>query len=183
MTSLPLCVEALASRVEAGERFVFTLFYSHKRDEPGVGKGCLSNWWPCSFALDGRVWSSTEQWMMFEKARLFEDRDRMQAIADTTDPGRIKSLGREVRPFGEVSWAARRYEVMLRGLKAKFSQDNALAAFLRSTGDSVLAEASPTDRVWGIGRRESDPGADDPRQWRGANLLGFALIEVRDGLR
>ncbi len=180
MKALPRCTEALASAVESGASFEVLLFYGHRPDAHGLGKGCLSNWWPCRFALDGRVWASTEQWMMYEKARLFGDVTRMEAIAATEDPGRVKALGREVTPFGEASWAAQRYAVMVRGLRAKFTQDGALAKFLAGTRGKVLAEASPSDRVWGIGLREGDEGAQDPRRWRGANLLGFALMDVRD---
>ena len=65
----------------------------------------------------------------------------------------------------------------------KFSQNQNFKDFLLSTGDKILVEASPYDRIWGIGMLETDNRAENPLLWNGENLLGFALMEVRDQLR
>ena len=85
--------------------------------------------------------------------------------------------------FDQASWEAKRYDIVVSGSLAKFGQHDDLRAFLLGTGERVLVEASPVDRVWGIGLAADDPRADDPARWRGANLLGFALMAARDTLR
>ncbi len=176
-------VEGLAARSEAGDLFSYVFFWGHKKNAEGlVTKSCLSNWWPAQFELEGERWSTTEQYMMFAKARLFGDEARMAAIRGATDPKDVKSLGRAVRPYGDLSWAAHRYGAVVRANHAKFEQHPDLRAFLHGTGDAVLVEASPMDKVWGIGLAEGHADAKDPSRWQGANLLGFALMDVRDAL-
>jgi ribA/ribD-fused uncharacterized protein len=84
-----------------------------------------------------------------------------------------------VRGFDADRWDAARWEIVVRGNLAKFRQNPELGAFLANTGDRVLVEASPVDRIWGIGLAEDDARAQDPERWRGINLLGFALMEAR----
>lgn len=93
-----------------------------------------------------------------------------------------KALGRQVRGFRESAWERERFAIVVRGNLAKSGQHPELREYLAGTRARVLAEASPTDRVWGIGLEASDSRAEDPRQWRGLNLLGFALMAVRDRL-
>jgi ribA/ribD-fused uncharacterized protein len=88
-------------------------------------------------------------------------------------------LGRRVRNFDEEMWIKHRYDIVVDASLAKFGQDKDLKAFLLGTGDRVLVEASPTDRIWGIGMTGRDERAGDPAQWRGLNLLGFALMQAR----
>jgi ribA/ribD-fused uncharacterized protein len=88
-----------------------------------------------------------------------------------------------VRGFSEDRWAAARYEMVVAGNVAKFTQHDDLRRYLVSTSDRVLVEASPLDRVWGIGLAEDDERAHAPSRWRGRNLLGFALMEVRERLQ
>lgn len=71
---------------------------------------------------------------------------------------------------------------MLAGTVAKFTQHPDLAGVLARTGTQVLVEASPVDRIWGIGRAAGDPDALRPSRWLGLNLLGFALMEARERL-
>ncbi len=97
-------------------------------------------------------------------------------------PAEAKRLGRDARGFDPPAWRRHRFDIVARGNAATFGQDEVLAGYLRSTGDAVLVEASPDDRVWGVGRALDDPAAADPRRWDGENLLGFALMAVRDGL-
>ena len=88
-----------------------------------------------------------------------------------------------MRAFDEATWVAHRYDIVLAGTLAKFGQHDDLRAYLLGTGERVLVEASPVDRVWGVGLAADDPRAEDPTRWRGLNLLGFALMAARDALR
>ena len=121
--------------------------------------------------------------MMAGKARLFEDTEAFAAIRACSDPKEIKALGRNVRNFDEALWDKMKYPLVLMGNYNKFVQNEDLRKFLLSTGDCVLVEASPYDHVWGIGLSADDTRAKHPRQWNGDNLLGFALMEVRDEIR
>lgn len=124
-----------------------------------------------------------EQYMMAAKAELFGDGKIRDQILKCSDPRQIKALGRKVRGFDQRVWDRFKYAIVLGGNWYKFSQNRDLREFLLSTGDSVLVEASPYDSIWGIRLSSSSPGAQDPMKWRGQNLLGFALMEVRDELR
>jgi hypothetical protein len=121
--------------------------------------------------------------MMAEKARLFGDLDTLDKIVSCTHPGEAKQLGRQVRDFDQTTWTHRRSEIVVRGNRAKFDQNLALGEFLIGTGDRVIVEASPRDMIWGIGLDKNNPKAQDPKTWRGENLLGFALMQVRALLR
>ena len=120
---------------------------------------------------------------MLGKAKLFQDKAVIEQLRASTDPKEIKALGRTVRNFDQKLWDAFKYPLVLTGNYNKFVQNAKLRNFLLSTGDSILVEASPYDRIWGIGLSANDPRAKDPQQWLGRNLLGFALMEVRDEIR
>jgi ribA/ribD-fused uncharacterized protein len=120
--------------------------------------------------------------MMAGKARLFEDEDALARILAARTPAEAKNLGRLVRGFDEERWAAECFALVAAGNEAKFGQDPALRGYLLGTASRVIVEASPVDRVWGIGLAADDERALDPRTWRGANLLGFALMQARERL-
>jgi ribA/ribD-fused uncharacterized protein len=143
---------------------------------------CFSQWWPCQFSVDSVSYSSAEQFMMAEKARLFEDQEVLEQILENADPGKIKSLGRRVRGFEESAWNRTRFDIVTRGNVAKFGQDGALRQYLLASAPAVIVEASPLDEIWGIGLGAQHADARDPRTWRGSNLLGFALMRARDEL-
>lgn len=147
------------------------------------GNGCFSQWQPQEFLALDRKYSCMEQFMMEQKAELFGDEAVRQQILEDTDPKRFKALGRKVKGFRQDIWDQVKYSVVLNGNWYKFSQNRTFREFLLSTGDDILAEASPYDAVWGIRLSEHAPDAQDPAKWRGQNLLGFALMEVRDELR
>jgi len=172
--------EELAALVAAGARPKWLMFWGHRPQPDGsVGRGALSQWWPCSFTVDGVRYASAEHWMMAGKARLFGDGASLAAILAARTPAEAKKFGRLVRPFDEARWADACFELVVEGNVAKFGQDPALRAYVLGTGSRVLVEASPRDRVWGIGLAASDDRAADPSRWRGRNLLGFALMEAR----
>lgn len=138
-----------------------------------------SQWTRAHFTVDGVPYTHAEQFMMAEKARLFGDQDMLARILRTDDPNTQKKLGQAVRGFDEATWLAQRFDIVVRGNLAKFGQSDKLRRTLADTGDRELVEASPRDRIWGIGLRADDPRVHDPAQWQGENLLGKALVEVR----
>jgi ribA/ribD-fused uncharacterized protein len=177
-------VGQLLSFIADGGQPKYLLFWGHRPPAAGgVGKGCLSQWWPCEFTVDGDRYSSAEHFMMTAKARLFGDGETAERILAARSPGAAKALGRQVRGFDEALWAQRRFDLVVAGNVAKFGQHPDLRAFLLSTGDRVLVEASPRDRIWGIGLAASDERATTPEHWPGLNVLGFALMEARHRLR
>jgi ribA/ribD-fused uncharacterized protein len=117
--------------------------------------------------------------MMSGKARLFGDEETAAAIVAAAHPKQAKDLGRRVRGFDDDTWVAARFDLVVRGNLAKFGQNDDLRGFLLGTGQRVLVEASPVDRVWGIGLAADDERAEHPARWNGLNLLGFALMDVR----
>lgn len=150
---------------------------------PNEENGYLSNWYMSPFTADGIRFSSMEQFMMYRKAVAFGDRDRAAQILDTEDVGRIKELGRLVSGYDDNYWNGIRQIVVYEGLYAKFSQNEELKRLLRATGKAVLAECAVKDRIWGIGLSMDDPDRLDRRKWKGQNLLGYALMMVREKLR
>ena len=121
--------------------------------------------------------------MMASKARLFGDDEVLKRIMDTSTPLDDKKLGRKVRGFVAEAWDARKYDIVVKGNKAKFSQNPSLKEFILSTGDAIIAEASPYDVVWGIGLDREHAEMGSVSQWQGENLLGCALMDVRDWLK
>ncbi|MFJ2578775.1 NADAR family protein [Kitasatospora aureofaciens] len=172
--------EELATLLIAGARPKWLMFWGHQaRKDGSIGQGALSQWWPCSFTVDGVTYRSAEHWMMAGKARMFGDEAIEQRVLEARTPAEAKKLGRLVSRFDEATWAAGRFELVVEGNVAKFGQDEALREYLLGTGKRVLVEASPVDRVWGIGLAADDERAEQPGKWRGENLLGFALMEAR----
>ncbi|KAJ8600801.1 hypothetical protein CTAYLR_010000 [Chrysophaeum taylorii] len=149
--------------------------------------GCFSQFYKSTdgcFVLDGVPYFCAEQAMMAAKARLFGDEDAERAIlAERHSPRRIKELGRGVRNFDARTWGQVAPDIVRSINFAKFSQNDEIRRCLVSTQSKILAEASPYDKIWGIGLDASDPRAKDPRNWPGENHLGEALMFVREKLR
>ncbi len=143
----------------------------------------LSNWYMSPFELGGNSFCCMEQYMMYRKAAMFHDEMAMAAILASNDPAEIKQLGRGVKNFDGRIWKGRCQLVVFTGLMAKFTQNEVLRGQLLATGDTLLAECSPTDGRWGIRIPLTDERRFDPDQWKGDNLLGFALMEVREQIR
>jgi ribA/ribD-fused uncharacterized protein len=166
--------------VASGRTVKYLFFWGHRpQRDGGPGPGCLSQWWPAAFTVDGYEFATAEHYVMWRKAMLFGDGEIAGRILAVTHPRQAKALGRQVRGFGQQLWEQRRFDIVVEGSVAKFGQHEPLREYLLGTGERVLVEASPTDRVWGIGLAASDERAADPGTWRGLNLLGFALMRAR----
>ncbi|MFE5295648.1 NADAR family protein [Streptomyces sp. NPDC056632] len=177
-------LERLKEQVRRGEPLKWLHFWGHRpRPDGQLSASCLSQWWPSPFVVDGVRYATAEHWMMAGKARLFGDAEAEAAALSARSPAEAKKAGRLVRNFDERTWAERRYDIVVAGSVHKFASDEALRSYLLGTGSRVLVEASPLDRIWGIGLAADAPEAWHPDRWRGLNLLGFALMEARKRLR
>ena len=172
---------ALLAALEAGSSIKYLWFWGHQPSKDGtITASCFSQWWESALTVEGETFATAEHWMMAGKARLFEDEAKRQQILKARTPGEAKRLGREISGFDQQVWEAERFALVCEGNWHKFSQDPALKTYLLSTQSRVLVEASPVDPIWGIGLAKDDPNAAVPVNWQGLNLLGFALMEVRD---
>lgn len=152
----------------------FTFFWG--KDDP------LSNWHPAPFEYKGKTFAQTEQFMMYCKASLFGDTSMAEKILGETNPKINKSQGREVSGFDKSIWNEKCRNYVYIGNREKFRQNQHLLDALLATGETILVEASPYDKIWGIGMTSSDPRATDPNLWLGTNWLGEVLMRVRSEL-
>jgi len=177
-------VESLIREVHAGARIRYLHFWGHSpRPDGRVGASCLSQWWPSPFVVDEVEYATAEHWMMAAKARLFDDAEAERRVLAAGHPSEAKKAGRLVRGFDEAIWERERFGIVIEGSVHKFAAHPDLREFLLTTGERVLVEASPVDRIWGIGLTADDAAAEIPERWRGRNLLGFALMGARERLR
>lgn len=177
-------VEQLRDMFSKKEKLKYTMFWGHQPSKDGnITKSCLSQWWKSEFWSVTSTYCCMEQFMMAKKAELFGDKEICSQILDCSEPKKIKALGRKVKNFDETIWNEVKYSIVLNGNYFKFTQNPELREFLLDTGDSILAEASPYDGIWGIKMRDTDENIFNPLKWKGENLLGFALMEVRDEIR
>ncbi|WP_113675601.1 NADAR family protein [Vallitalea guaymasensis] len=166
-----------------GKKLKYIFFWGHQPSTDGkIIKSCMSQWWKSSFAIETDTYCCMEQYMMAEKARLFNDHKILDKILNNQNPKQVKELGRQVRGFDNTKWEKYSPSIILNGNLAKFLQDENLKQFLMETKDKILVEASPYDKIWGIGLSADHDNANNPVLWKGQNLLGFALMEVRDEL-
>ncbi|MFM2393397.1 MAG: Swarming motility protein YbiA [Bacteroidota bacterium] len=159
----------------------FIFFWGHQPTKDGsISKTCFSQWWLSSFIVEGIEYKTAEHWMMAKKAELFGDKEALDKIISCDSPAIAKKLGREVRNFVDEVWKKNCFQFVVEGNFHKFSQNTDLKEFLLSTNNAIIVEASPFDKIWGIGTRAH---IEDIKLWKGQNLLGFALMEVRDELK
>ena len=145
--------------------------------------GPFSQWHSSLFEIDGVRYNCAEQYMMREKARLFKDVSAEKEIMHATSPRDQKAWGQRVQGFQEETWNKVAKKIVFKGNVAKFTQNEELKQTLLDTGDKTLVEASPHDKIWGIGLGEDDPRAKNRSQWRGKNWLGEVLMDVRKHIR
>lgn len=176
--------EWLVEQLTQDAHVKYLFFWGNQPSKDGaLTKSCLSQWWLANFVVAGITYRSTEHWMMAEKARLFNDEGTLSQILAAKSPAEAKKLGREIQDFNSEIWDAHKVEIVIAGNLHKFGQHANSAKFLLSTNDRVLVEASPVDTIWGIELAADSADAGNPTRWLGPNLLGFALMEVRDRLR
>lgn len=144
--------------------------------------GPFSNWYPCEYEYLGQKFNCSEQQFIATKASYFKDDDAFKIIMGTDDPAVQKHAGRLVRNYDDLEWARVRYLAMEISVLGKFSQNVDLQKILLRTRNKIIVEASPTDCVWGIGLSVTHPDILDECQWQGSNLLGKALMSVRERL-
>lgn len=149
---------------------------------PNEENGYLSNWYSSKFTVNDVDFSSMEQYMMYKKAVCFGDKDMANKILATDDVAEIKAFGRLVANYNESYWNGVRQIVVFEGLTAKFSQNEDLKTKLKATDNSILAECAVKDRIWGIGLSMNDLDRFQIDKWKGQNLLGYALMMVRERL-
>lgn len=171
---------SLNTLIEENKENEFIFFWGHQPSKDGtITKTCFSQWWLSSFVVNEVTYESAEHWMMAKKAELFGDEKQLKNIISDPNPANAKKYGRKVKDFDPLIWEEKAYQIVVEGNLHKFSQNAELGKFLLSTRDKVIVEASPFDSIWGIG---TDKHLVDPKEWKGTNLLGFALMEVREEL-
>lgn len=151
------------------------------------GKSPLTNWYQSIFyhrmGNSMLIFSCMEQFMMFSKAIIFNDLETGMKILNTAKPSEHKTLGREIKNFNQEQWDAVKENIVYQGLHEKFTQDSDLADYLLGTGDKLLVEANPEDKIWGIGIDEETARKTPEAEWPGQNLLGKQLTKLRDELK
>ncbi|MCF6350420.1 MAG: NADAR family protein [Flavobacteriaceae bacterium] len=171
------------SILNTGKSIKYLFFWGHRPSKNGeITKSCFSQWWEIDFTIEEITYKSAEHFMMAEKARLFNDQSILDKIIKCKSPEAAKKLGRQVKNFNLEIWNNKRLEIVKKANYHKFNQNSKLKTFLLQTKKRILVEASPVDKIWGIGMAEDNESAQNPKKWKGLNLLGFALMEVRDEL-
>ncbi|MDR0434050.1 MAG: NADAR family protein [Gracilibacteraceae bacterium] len=152
-------------------------------DKNYLSTNCFSQWQKSNFIVEGKHYNCAEQYMMGQKALIFNDLETFEKILSANHPKQMKSLGREVKNFDSNEWDNVKYSIVLNGNFYKFTQNEEMLKILLSTGDKILVEASPFDKIWGVGLSEDNKSINNPNYWKGQNVLGFALMEVRDEIK
>lgn len=141
--------------------------------------GPFSQWYYSPFEANNIVFETAEQWMMSQKALLFNDQDVFKQIMDAKSPAECKSLGKKISNFDKSIWLQKRLQIVTRGNILKFEQNDNLKQKLLESDGRIIVEASPYDKIWGIGMGISDIKIHNPMNWKGLNLLGIALMTTR----
>ncbi|WP_034293741.1 NADAR family protein [Alysiella crassa] len=168
---------------QQGKKFKYLPFWGHTpKSDNQIDKAVFSQWFPRDFVVDNIVYPTAEHFMMAKKAELFDDNVILAQILASKHPKQAKDLGRQIAHFDEQIWYQHREDIVFQANWAKFSQHEDLKAFLLNTGERILVEASPVDKIWGIGLAQDSAFLENPLKWQGLNLLGFALMKVRQQL-
>lgn len=142
--------------------------------------GCFSNFFPCQFWLEGKLWTTSEKYFMWKKAVTFGDNETAEKILKLDSPREIKKLGREVKNFTPDIWDKIKEDIMYAGVNAKFTQCAECNECIKRFKEQKFVEGSPDDTIWGVGIHYRDENVFDESKWRGENLLGKILNRVRD---
>jgi len=176
-------LDILKKGTQKGKKYNYFFFWGHEeKAHNAIDKSCLSQWYDRGFTINSVYYKTAEHYMMAEKARLF-DVSMVSKILNAKTPKVAKVLGRKVKNYNNEIWTRNSFNIVVRGNFAKFSQNKDLKDFLLPTSSDILVEASPYDKIWGIGMLGEDKRATNPLLWEGENKLGFALMVVRENLR
>jgi ribA/ribD-fused uncharacterized protein len=176
---------SLIDYINLGNQVEYLLFWKYRSNESGsIDKSAFfRQCFGARFEIDGIYYPTVEHYTMISKARLFEDIDAEQNILNSKQhPNEATQIGRRIKGFNEKIWIEHCSNILIRGNLAKFAQNELLKEFILSTKNLVIAEANPEEQILGIGLTADNPDAKNPYKWRGLNLLGFALMEVRERL-
>ncbi|MCD7801275.1 MAG: NADAR family protein [Ruminococcus sp.] len=156
-------VLSVANEFNRGKHLKYIFFWKNTQPKDNsIDESCLSQWYNCSFTVDNITYNTAEQYMMSKKALLFHDIQTFERIMNADNPNQYKRLGRKVKDFDIKVWKSNRFNIVLDGNLAKFSQNQGLKDFLLSTKNRVLVEASPYDTIWGIGLSADTPNIENP---------------------
>jgi ribA/ribD-fused uncharacterized protein len=159
----------------------FIFFWESEPHKVGIiDESCFCQWLISDFYYNDQKYTSCEQWMMAEKARLFNDNQIRSEIFFNESPDVIKKLGRKIKGFNNEKWDKYKFSIVKFGNYLKFKQDKTMLNYMLSTKNKILVEASPYDKIWGIGLSKENQDVFDVNKWQGENLLGFAIMEARD---
>ena len=176
-------IETIKNIIEDKPETKIIYFWGHTPTPNKITPACFSQWFNCKFDVDNITYHTAEQYMMAQKALLFADDEIFDKIMEANHPHDYKKLGRQIRGFNDKLWNEFKFDIVVNGNKAKFSQNKDIKEYLISTGDAILVEASPYDKIWGIGLDRDTAMKGTVDDWKGENLLGCALMEVRDWLK
>lgn len=151
--------------------------------KPYEQDGEFSQWYKSSMIIDNITYTTCEQYMMSQKALLFEDKDIYEKIMQSNSPKEYKALGRKIKNFNEDIWNKYKRNIVFKANLAKFTQNEKLKNKLLSTKNKILIEASPYDNIWGVKLTKEDSRIFNKDTWQGQNLLGYILMDVRDEIR
>ena len=156
--------------------------YERKTEQYGFFlRGPFSNFQYCpSLIIDNIKFANTEQAFMYYKALHFKDNESMEKIKNETNPYKAKQLGRLVKGYVDSEWDSVRYKYMLKVNMAKYTQNSNLFDSLINTKNLILVETNPRDNIWAIGLSADDNSVLDQTKWKGQNLLGKVLMEIRE---
>jgi ribA/ribD-fused uncharacterized protein len=144
--------------------------------------GTFSNWHKAKFVYKNQTFENSEQAFMWEKALTFKDYIIADKILKTPNPKENKKLGRKVKNFNNDTWMEIAPKIMYEVNYCKFTQNPKLLKELLSTNGKDLVEASPYDKIWGIGLSENEAVNLTPNDWKGKNWLGKVLTDLRNNL-
>ncbi len=175
--------EDLLNYVNHGNSVKYVFFWGHQKQKMDISKTCFSQWYESSFEVEGIVYPTAEHYMMYAKVKMFDDSEIASKIIAVKTPGEAKKLGRQVNNYNEQVWQENRFNIVVQANLQKFGQNSKLKDFLVNTGNRILVEASPVDKIWGIGLATDNTSIENPNLWKGLNLLGYALMKVRDNFK
>lgn len=171
------------NQVLDNDSFEYVYFWGHQPSVDGsLTKTCLSQWFQRAFVVDDVTYISAEHYFMAQKAKLFGDSIAFDKIIETKYPEDAKKIGRQVIGFCSKIWDKHKFDIAVKSNAEKFGQHEDLKKFLIDTNQAILVEASPVDKIWGVGLAQDNPDIQNVAKWQGLNLLGFALMQVREML-